>query len=182
MRGAIARLSLALFMIVALALPTAAHAASAPRVTVSPAEIVVGETATVTVSGLLGVDSVRFALEPAEGGSFSPGDSPEAEVAVTDGEARVEVTAARVGDLLVSADAGESTRIEATVVVVATPGAVATSTSPPTASNDSAQAEPDAEAENGRLVFVLVPLIAAVVIGIGAVLVISKSRRGRRGD
>lgn len=183
MRSGIARLLLALLTLATLALPTAAHASSTPRVTVSPAEIAAGETATVTVSGLDGVESVRFVLDPADGGSFSPDGSGAADVAVTNGEARVDVTATRSGDLLVSADVGSASRVEATVTVAeqSTPEP-ATPTNSPAAGDDSAQAEPDAEAENGRLVFVLVPLVAAVVIGIGAVLVISKSRRGRRGD
>lgn len=44
------------------------------------------------------------------------------------------------------------------------------------------QAEPDSEAEAGRLTFVLIPLIGAAVVVVGAIIVISRGRRRRRGD
>lgn len=44
------------------------------------------------------------------------------------------------------------------------------------------QAEPDSEAEAGRLAFVLIPLIGAAVVVVGAIVVISRGRRRRRGD
>jgi hypothetical protein len=45
-----------------------------------------------------------------------------------------------------------------------------------------AQSDPDPEAEGGRLAFVLVPLLAAAVVVVGAIVVIARGRRGRRGD
>ncbi|WP_295781361.1 hypothetical protein [uncultured Microbacterium sp.] len=45
-----------------------------------------------------------------------------------------------------------------------------------------AQSDPDPEAEAGRLAFVIVPLLAAVVVVVGAIVVIARGRRGRRGD
>ncbi|MFJ4037402.1 hypothetical protein ACIPVB_04910 [Microbacterium sp. NPDC090007] len=45
-----------------------------------------------------------------------------------------------------------------------------------------AQTAPDAEAEAGRLAFVIIPLIAAAVVVVGAIIVIARGRRGRRGD
>ncbi|SDO46788.1 hypothetical protein SAMN04487848_1033 [Microbacterium sp. ru370.1] len=44
------------------------------------------------------------------------------------------------------------------------------------------QAEPDSEAEAGRLAFVLIPLVGAAVVVVGAIVVISRGRRRRRGD
>ncbi|WP_136585909.1 hypothetical protein [Microbacterium hydrothermale] len=44
------------------------------------------------------------------------------------------------------------------------------------------QAQPDSEAEAGRLAFVLIPLIGAAVVVVGAIVVISRGRRRRRGD
>lgn len=44
------------------------------------------------------------------------------------------------------------------------------------------QEEPAPEAEAGRFAFVLIPLLAAAVIVVGAVFVISRGRRRRRGD
>lgn len=190
MGNGIARILLCLLAVTALLSPSAAHAATDARVTLSPAEIAVGDTTVVALSGLDGVDSVRITLDPADVGSFagvgSPESAPTTDVAVTGGEARIEVTALRAGDLVVTAESGP-VFLQATAIVTA-PGSTASpglSTSPsssPRASDDSALAAPDPEAENGRLVFVLIPLIAAVVIGVGAVLMIAKSRRGRRGD
>lgn len=44
------------------------------------------------------------------------------------------------------------------------------------------QAQPDSEAEAGRLAFVLIPLLGAAIVVIGAIVVISRGRRRRRGD
>lgn|GEM_PF-5322256 len=44
------------------------------------------------------------------------------------------------------------------------------------------QAQPDSEAEAGRLAFVLIPLIGAAMVVVGAIVVISRGRRRRRGD
>ncbi len=52
----------------------------------------------------------------------------------------------------------------------------------PVSATVAEQAEPDSEAEAGRLAFVLVPLLGAAVVVIGAIVVISRGRRGRRGD
>ncbi|MFJ4159006.1 hypothetical protein [Microbacterium testaceum] len=47
---------------------------------------------------------------------------------------------------------------------------------------DLTRVEPDPEAEAGRFAFVLIPLLVAAVVVIGAVLVIARGRRRRRGD
>lgn len=59
-------------------------------------------------------------------------------------------------------------------------GSVLTASVTPVVSAE--QAEPDSEAEAGRLTFVLIPLIGAAVIVVGAIVVISRGRRRRRGD
>ncbi len=45
-----------------------------------------------------------------------------------------------------------------------------------------AQSDPDPESEAGRLAFVIVPLLVAAVVVVGAIIVIARGRRGRRGD
>ncbi|WP_295824865.1 hypothetical protein [uncultured Microbacterium sp.] len=47
---------------------------------------------------------------------------------------------------------------------------------------DSTRVDPDPEAETGRLALVLIPLLVAAVVVIGAVFVIARGRRRRRGD
>ncbi len=47
---------------------------------------------------------------------------------------------------------------------------------------DSTRVDPDPEAETGRLAFVLIPLLVAAVVVIGAVFVIARGRRRHRGD
>lgn len=52
----------------------------------------------------------------------------------------------------------------------------------PTSAGESPRMEPAPEAEAGRYAFVLIPLAAAAVIALGAVVVIARGRRRRRGD
>ncbi|WP_307482570.1 hypothetical protein [Microbacterium trichothecenolyticum] len=61
-------------------------------------------------------------------------------------------------------------------------GRVTTGTDLSALADDSSRTEPDAAATAGRYAFVLIPLAAAVVIGIGAVVVIARGRRRRKGD
>lgn len=73
-------------------------------------------------------------------------------------------------------------------VLVVSPMDAATSSSVPLVASSGvvedgpAQTDPDPEAEGGRLAFVLVPLLAAAVVVVGAIVVIARGRRGRRGD
>lgn len=187
-----------LFASLALA-PAAAQATTGPAVTIDPATVAIGETTTVTATGLGGLETATFGMDATDAAAFD-GDGVDAggttaRVAVVDGSATVELIPTRAGEIVVAVGTGESTLAQATVTVTAataepvpassTPGATSSapeSSASPSAGEDSAQAEPDAEAETGRLAFVLVPLIAAVIVGVGLIVVISRSRRGRRGD
>lgn len=60
-------------------------------------------------------------------------------------------------------------------------GLVFTSSSDPRAAH-ATQEQPAPEAEAGRFGFVLIPLIAAAVVVVGAIFVLSRGRRRRRGD
>ncbi|MDT0116029.1 hypothetical protein Q9R20_03415 [Microbacterium sp. PRF11] len=44
------------------------------------------------------------------------------------------------------------------------------------------EVEPDPEAEAGRFAFVLIPLIAAAIVVVGGIFVITRGRRRPRGD
>lgn len=184
-----------LFASLALA-PAAAQATTGPAVTIDPAAVAIGETTTVTATGLGGLETATFGMDATDAAAFD-GDGVDAggttaRVAVVDGSATVELIPTRAGEIVVAVGTGESTLAQATVTVTAataepvpassTPGSAPESSASPSAGEDSAQAEPDAEAETGRLAFVLVPLIAAVIVGVGLIVVISRSRRGRRGD
>lgn len=84
---------------------------------------------------------------------------------------------------VVAADGGDGlSRIAETDAVAVAATADHRSSSVPSAGGDAAEAEPDPEAEGGRLAFVLIPLLAAGVVVVGAIFVISRGRRGRRGD
>ncbi|KQT74036.1 hypothetical protein [Microbacterium sp. Leaf436] len=181
-----------LFASLALA-PAAAQATTGPAVTIDPAAVAIGETTTVTATGLGGLETATFGMDATDAAAFD-GDGVDAggttaRVAVVDGSATVELIPTRAGEIVIAVGTGESTLAQATVTVTAATAepVPATSSAPessasPSAGEDSAQAEPDAEAETGRLAFVLVPLIAAVIVGVGLIVVISRSRRGRRGD
>ncbi|CAN3701044.1 hypothetical protein MMX123_01037 [Microbacterium sp. MM2322] len=181
-----------LFASLALA-PAAAQATTGPAVTIDPATVAIGETTTVTATGLGGLETATFGMDATDAAAFD-GDGVDAggttaRVAVVDGSATVELIPTRAGEIVIAVGTGESTLAQATVTVTAATAepVPATSSAPessasPSAGEDSAQAEPDAEAETGRLAFVLVPLIAAVIVGVGLIVVISRSRRGRRGD
>lgn len=184
-----------LFASLALA-PAAAQATTGPAVTIDPATVAIGETTTVTATGLGGLETATFGMDATDAAAFD-GDGVDAggttaRVAVVDGSATVELIPTRAGEIVVAVGTGESTLAQATVTVTAAtaepvpatsaPSSAPESSASPSAGEDSAQAEPDAEAETGRLAFVLVPLIAAVIVGVGLVVVISRSRRGRRGD
>ncbi|KQR88902.1 hypothetical protein IFU40_15510 [Microbacterium sp. CFBP 13617] len=184
-----------LFASLALA-PAAAQATTGPAVTIDPAAVAIGETTTVTATGLGGLETATFGMDATDAAAFD-GDGVDAggttaRVAVVDGSATVELIPTRAGEIVVAVGTGESTLAQATVTVTAAtaepvpatsaPSSAPESSASPSAGEDSAQAEPDAEAETGRLAFVLVPLIAAVIVGVGLIVVISRSRRGRRGD
>lgn len=184
-----------LFASLALA-PAAAQATTGPAVTIDPATVAIGETTTVTATGLGGLETATFGMDATDAAAFD-GDGVDAggttaRVAVVDGSATVELIPTRAGEIVVAVGTGESTLAQATVTVTAAtaepvpatsaPSSAPESSASPSAGEDSAQAEPDAEAETGRLAFVLVPLIAAVIVGVGLIVVISRSRRGRRGD
>lgn len=184
-----------LFASLALA-PAAAQATTGPAVTIDPAAVAIGETTTVTATGLGGLETATFGMDATDAAAFD-GDGVDAggttaRVAVVDGSATVELIPTRAGEIVVAVGTGESTLAQATVTVTAAtaepvpatsaPPSAPESSASPSAGEDSAQAEPDAEAETGRLAFVLVPLIAAVIVGVGLIVVISRSRRGRRGD
>lgn len=184
-----------LFASLALA-PAAAQATTGPAVTIDPAAVAIGETTTVTATGLGGLETATFGMDATDAAAFD-GDGVDAggttaRVAVVDGSATVELIPTRAGEIVVAVGTGESTLAQATVTVTAAtaepvpatsaPSSAPESSASPSAGEDSAQSEPDAEAETGRLAFVLVPLIAAVIVGVGLIVVISRSRRGRRGD
>ncbi|MBD8206299.1 hypothetical protein IFU08_02860 [Microbacterium sp. CFBP 8790] len=184
-----------LFASLALA-PAAAQATTGPAVTIDPAAVAIGETTTVTATGLGGLETATFGMDATDAAAFD-GDGVDAggttaRVAVVDGSATVELIPTRAGEIVIAVGTGESTLAQATVTVTAAtaepvpatsaPSSAPESSASPSAGEDSAQAEPDAEAETGRLAFVLVPLIAAVIVGVGLIVVISRSRRGRRGD
>lgn len=184
-----------LFASLALA-PAAAQATTGPAVTIDPATVAIGESTTVTATGLGGLETATFGMDATDAAAFD-GDGVDAggttaRVAVVDGSATVELIPTRAGEIVVAVGTGESTLAQATVTVTAAtaepvpatsaPSSAPESSASPSAGEDSAQAEPDAEAETGRLAFVLIPLIAAVIVGVGLIVVISRSRRGRRGD
>lgn len=60
-------------------------------------------------------------------------------------------------------------------------GLVSLTSSDPRAAH-AMQEQPAPEAEAGRFAFVLIPLVAAAVVVVGAIFVISRGRRRRRGD
>lgn len=175
-----------------MSLPLSASAATSPRVVGEPSSVSLGETTTITASGLGGLETATFGLGDTDAGAFA-GDGVDsgattAAVPVSQGTAVVEFTPTRSGDIVVAVGAGESVLAQATISVSAataqpapaapTPSATSTSS----AGDDSAQAEPDPEAETGRFAFVLIPLIAAAIVVIGGIFVITRGRRKRRGD
>ncbi len=174
--------------------PSPASAAATPAIVAAPSSPAIGEVTTITASGLGGLESATFGIDDPSAGAFS-GDGAEtgattAAVPVSDGSAVVEFTPTRSGDIVVAVGTGESVLAEVTVSVSAASAEPAptsgsstpTATPATTGADDSAQAEPDSEAEAGRFAFVLIPLIAAAIIVVGGVIVISRGRRRRRGD
>lgn len=187
-------LAVAVLLAALSSVPSPASAAAAPTVAAAPSSLSVGEVTTITASGLGGLASATFGIDDASAGAFS-GDGVEtgtttAAVPVSEGSAVVEFTATRSGDVVVAVGTGESVLAEVTISVTAAtaepaPSTVSPTPAPPTATSaadDSAQAEPDSEAEAGRFAFVLIPLIAAAIIVVGGIIVISRGRRKRRGD
>lgn len=180
-------------LLVALAGAASPATAATPSLTAAPASVVLGETTTVTASGLGGLQTATFGLADTDSGAFS-GDGVEtgattAEAPVSEGTATVEFTPTRVGDVVIAVGTGESVLGQVTVSVSAATAEPAPATPSPapaspsaSSADDSAQSEPDSEAEAGRFSFVLIPLIAAAVVVIGGIIVITRGRRKRRGD
>lgn len=185
-------LAVAVLLAVLFSVPSPASAATAPAVVAAPSSPSVGEVATITASGLGGLASATFGIDDASAGAFS-GEGAEigattAAAPVSDGSAVVEFTPTRTGDIVIAVGTGESVLAEVTISVSAATAEPAPSTVSPTsapstpAADDSAQAEPDSEAEAGRFAFVLIPLIAAAIIVVGGIIVVTRGRRRRRGD
>lgn len=185
--------ALAVFLAVIVAAPGPVSAAQSPGLAAEPASVSLGETTTLTATGLGGLESATFGLSDIDAGAFAgenvETDAATAAVPVTDGTATVDFTPTRSGDVVVAVGTGESVLAQVTIAVeaataepVPVTAAPATSASSSTAVDDSAQAEPDSEAEAGRLGFVLIPLIAAAVVVVGGIVVITRGRRKRRGD
>ncbi|MCJ1706404.1 hypothetical protein [Microbacterium sp. VKM Ac-2923] len=175
-----------------VSVPFSASAATPPSVVGEPSTVSLGETTTITASGLGGLETATFGIDDTDAGAFS-GDGVESSettvaVPVTQGTAVVEFTPTRSGDIVIAVGTGESVLAQATIAVsaaTAEPAPAAptpSTTTTPSAGDDSAQAAPDPEAETGRLTFVLIPLIAAAVVVAGGIFVITRGRRKRRGD
>lgn len=187
--------ALAVLLAALLGGSSSASAQTTPTVSAEPPSVSLGETATVTATGLGELTSASFGLADPDSGAFS-GDGIEtgataATAPVSDGTASIEFTPTRTGDVVIAVGTGETVLAQVTVSIeaaTAEPAPVASSTPTPSTdpseatADESAQAEPDSEAEAGRFTFVLIPLIAAAVVVIGGIVVITRGRRKRRGD
>lgn len=124
--------ALAVGVALAVAAPVAASASAAPQVTASPASIAVGQSTTVTATGLGGLETAGFGLDDNSAGTFA-GGSTSAEVAVSNGTATVEFTAETAGTFTIAVGDGE-TVLATTSITIAAATPTPTATPAPTAS------------------------------------------------
>lgn len=192
----IAALGTSLALAAAVLVSGPVSAATTPQVTVDPSTVAIGESAQVSATGLGDLTTVTFGMDTTEGAAFvGDGVGPDAtiaEVPAADGAALIEFTATESGAVTVTVGTGQSVLATAVITVTAATSQPAPEpASPsPTASpsdtagtgDDSAQAEPEPEVDGGRAVLVLFSVIAAAVVVVGGVIVLMRSRRGRRGD
>ncbi len=191
-----AAISTSIALTVALFAGGAAHAATTPQVTIEPQAVSIGESAQVSATGLGDLTTATFGMDVTEGAAFvGDGVGPDAtiaEVPAADGAALIEFTASQSGPITITVGTGETVLATATVTVTAataepapeTPLASPTSspTQTDTAANDSQQAEPAPEVDNGRGFLVLFAVLAAAVVVIGGAIVLMRGRRKPRGD
>jgi hypothetical protein len=109
----------------------AAQAATDPSLTPDPSTIGVGETSTITASGLGGLEFAGFGMNGPDGGSFTETGTADYDAPATDGSATATFTATAPGTYTIDITDGETPLAETTVTVtddVATPTVTAEST------------------------------------------------------
>ncbi len=110
-RGRLAALLGAALLAIALGISGGAIAASAAavEVTAEPASIAVGETSTVTATGLGGLETAFFGLAPTpDGGSFTESGDVQYDAPVSNGNATATFTADQAGSFTVAVGNGET--------------------------------------------------------------------------
>jgi hypothetical protein len=139
-------------------------------ISASPTGIEIGESTTVTATGLGGLETAFFGLDDNAAGTFEPGGGSSAEAPVTDGSATITFTGAQEGTVTVAVGDGENVLGTTTVTVSAAPSP--TPTPSPTASPEPAPAA-------GWHVGVIIAIIIGALLVIGAViaLVVLAQRR-----
>ncbi|GAA1918423.1 hypothetical protein GCM10009775_08760 [Microbacterium aoyamense] len=120
-----------------IAAPLAAAAAGTTELSASPDQVAVGESSTITATGLGGLEEATFGLDGTPGGSLSTGSgagSSTVQAAVTDGGATVDFSASAAGTFTVTVGDGENVMGTTTVTVTATQpsGQVTVAVSPAT--------------------------------------------------
>jgi hypothetical protein len=139
-------------------------------VSASPTSIEIGESTTVTATGLGGLETAFFGLDDNAAGTFEPGGGSSAETPVTDGTATLTFTGAQEGSVTVAVGDGENVLGTTTVTVIAEPSP--TPTPSPTASPEPAPAA-------GWHIGVIIAIIIGALLAIGAIiaLVVLAQRR-----
>lgn len=151
-------------------------------VTVDPARIAAGETATVTVNGLGGLETASFGLDNNSAGTFEPGGTSSASVPVSDGTATATFTASEEGTVTIAVGDGETVLATAEVTVTAaSPTPTATPTTTPTATpTASPTPSPQPSGDGGMPAWGIWLIVAIVILAAAAVAVtlIVTRRRG----
>lgn len=99
----------------------AATAASTPQLTADPASIAVGETSTVTATGLGGLETASFGMGQTDGATFTESGTASYSAPASNGTATATFTASQAGTFTVAVGNGET--VLATVSITVTEAA-----------------------------------------------------------
>lgn len=146
--------------------------ADGAAIVLSPDAVEVGEATTVRITGLGGLETAYVGLGDPDAGTFSPGDSSQVSLAVSDGSATATFTPSVAGDVTIAVGDGET--VLATAVLAVTAASSAEPTPTVTAVPISAPTQPD----NSALLWIIVALAAVIVIG-AIVWIVTARRRAR---
>lgn len=155
------------------------------RVVVDPTTIRAGQTATVTATGLGGLQKAVFGQSGPGGGAFAGGGS-SVSVSVTGGTASTSFTAGRAGTFTIAVGDGETPLATTTVTVAAapTPSPAPTPTVTPTVAPVPTPTVAPAPVPSGSGVplGIVIVIVAVVLIAAGAVawMLVARARRAER--
>lgn len=135
---------------------------SVATVAASPASVAVGETSTITASGLGGLTTAGFGLDGTPGGSLSA-----EEAAVSNGEATVDFTATEAGTFTVAVSDGET--VLGTTTVTVTAAVTPTPTTSPTPA-------PAAGGLAAEVIWIIVILAVLVIAAVVTIIVLARKR------